>query len=341
MFASEVFLHRWLLNSECRTMDPDRADFFFVPFYAACVSTKDEKYSAEMDQLYLDIIQREDVAPYLHRKQGRDFIFLWSSECYDFLSWKEHIPRSIFLSVEGVPIECDNLDFFNEQHSEEFGASCLHCPSCFQQWKDIIIPGFVEQWSINHLMKNDRDERDLLACYHGCDSTEMTIYKYANTTVRNTLRSLDYPGLSVGKRFAIVTDYFHRIGMCHFCFVPKGLGYWSNRLFEVMFAGCIPVILSDEIDLPFGDVIDWPTISIKWPTAEFNRKPYEFVMELNRLLSYDRNKVVEMRAKLRSVRCWLNYHSEDPDCSPYLAITRALAKKKIAFPEFAGHFWSF
>eukprot|EP00397_Hematodinium_sp_SG-2012_P032103 GEMP01034149.1.p2 GENE.GEMP01034149.1~~GEMP01034149.1.p2 ORF type:complete len:265 (+),score=39.97 GEMP01034149.1:54-848(+) len=85
MFASEVFLHRWLLNSECRTMDPDRADFFFVPFYAACVSTKDEKYSAEMDQLYLDIIQREDVAPYLHRKQGRDFIFLWSSECYDFI----------------------------------------------------------------------------------------------------------------------------------------------------------------------------------------------------------------------------------------------------------------
>ena len=27
-------------------------------------------------------------------------------------------------------------------------------------------------------------------------------------------------------------EYFDRIGDCHFCFTPKGLGFWSNRLYE-------------------------------------------------------------------------------------------------------------
>ena len=67
MFASEVFLHIWLLNSECRTMDPEKADFFFVPFYSACIQMKDNKYSTEMDQQYIDFLRRDDVKHYLHR----------------------------------------------------------------------------------------------------------------------------------------------------------------------------------------------------------------------------------------------------------------------------------
>jgi len=290
-----------------------------------------------MDQLYLDILERPDVAHYLYRNDGRDFVFLWSSESFDFPSWKLHIPRAIFLSVEGVPIECDDTDFVNDGVD---GDGCEHSPSSFQHWKDIIIPGFIEEWSIQRLVSQDRDgSRPLLACYHGSDSTEMSIYKYANTSVRNTITELNYPGLSVGKRFSIVTDYFTRLGLCEFCFAPKGLGYWSNRLYEVIFAGCIPVILSDEIDLPFADFIDWPSMSFKWPTEDFNAMPYEYVRRLEVVALSQSERITKMRSQLRASRCWLNYHSEDPECSPYLAITRSLAKKKAAFPAYSGHFW--
>lgn len=36
MEGSEVLLHRWLLQSKCRTSDPEAADFFYVPFYSFC-----------------------------------------------------------------------------------------------------------------------------------------------------------------------------------------------------------------------------------------------------------------------------------------------------------------
>ncbi|THF98772.1 hypothetical protein TEA_017844 [Camellia sinensis var. sinensis] len=36
LFASEVAIHRALVNSDVRTLDPWEADFFFVPVYVSC-----------------------------------------------------------------------------------------------------------------------------------------------------------------------------------------------------------------------------------------------------------------------------------------------------------------
>lgn len=33
------------------------------------------------------------------------------------------------------------------------------------------------------------------------------------------------------------------------------------RLFEAIYAGCIPVLLSDEVELPFQDIVSWETFS--------------------------------------------------------------------------------
>eukprot|EP00746_Dinoflagellata_sp_MGD_P039729 gnl/MRDRNA2_/MRDRNA2_195943_c0_seq1.p1 gnl/MRDRNA2_/MRDRNA2_195943_c0~~gnl/MRDRNA2_/MRDRNA2_195943_c0_seq1.p1 ORF type:complete len:528 (+),score=70.77 gnl/MRDRNA2_/MRDRNA2_195943_c0_seq1:167-1585(+) len=337
MFASEVFVHRFFVHSTCRTEDPDEADFFFVPVYAACVMTKDGKLAGDMDAFYLDLVQNK--LPYYSRKGGRDHLFLWSSETYDFPGWAENVYNSIFLNVEGQPIECTDFDFFSEETAANFSASCKHCKDCFQPWKDFIIPGFVEKWSIDIMSKLNRphQDRQYLACYHGADSGVMKIYQYANTSVRNELQNLaGSPGTSIGPRMSIVTDYFDRIGQCHFCFVPKGLGYWSNRLYEVMFAGCIPVILSDGIELPFADFVKWESFSVKWPMAEVGS---ELLLYLDGILAAKPEFVQGLHDAVRANRCWFNYLSEDPECSPYLGILKMLDKRKQAFPRYAGKYW--
>ena len=55
-------------------------------------------------------------------------------------------------------------------------------------------------------------------------------------------------GVSVG---GFVEDYFELKGRSRFCLVPGGTSPWTNHLYESFFAGCIPVILSDEYEVAF------------------------------------------------------------------------------------------
>eukprot|EP00927_Polykrikos_kofoidii_P048240 TRINITY_DN4245_c0_g1_i1.p1 TRINITY_DN4245_c0_g1~~TRINITY_DN4245_c0_g1_i1.p1 ORF type:complete len:607 (+),score=83.92 TRINITY_DN4245_c0_g1_i1:92-1912(+) len=343
MFASEVFVHRYLLNSECRTENPEEADLFFVPVYAACVMTKEHITSAEMDEFYTALVR--DSLPYYRRREGMDHVFLWSSEVYDFPSWSKHIHNSVFLSVEAQPLDCSDFAFFSEGRMRaslpvhEDGI-CPHCASCFQPWKDALIPGFVEKWSVRKMGAFDLPaaQRRYTACYYGADSDYIPIYAKVNATVRNVLQELrGMPGVGIGHRLPIITEYFERIGQCHFCFVPKGLGFWSNRLYEVLFAGCIPVLLSDGIGLPFDEKLDWTSFSLKWPMEEVGPG---LVHHLEWLLNERPDFVDKLRDNLRQKRCWFDYNSENPECSPYLAILHELLKRKRNAPFWWGRAWS-
>jgi len=39
----------------------------------------------------------------------------------------------------------------------------------------------------------------------------------------------------------------------------------------------VPVILSDEVELPFQNVIDYSEISIKWPSSSIGPELFEYL----------------------------------------------------------------
>merc|ERR1719284_1287145 len=53
-----------------------------------------------------------------------------------------------------------------------------------------------------------------------------------------------------------------------FCFVPRGKSAWSSRFFQTFFAGCIPVLLNDNYEPPFGEILDVTKVALKWPMED-------------------------------------------------------------------------
>jgi hypothetical protein len=169
-----------------------------------------------------------------------------------FRSWREVIPESIFLTPETW--------LFNDfPHIVE---------PCFNTWKDIAIPGYLHRHEIISLTSRARPlaERQHLAVFLGrTDPSRGAHPTEGGMDVRGALRELYKSGkIFVGQNLSI-PDMHGVMGNAKFCFVPKGKSAWSLRLYEALFAGCVPVVLSDHWELPFEEFLDLSKFIIKWP----------------------------------------------------------------------------
>ena len=114
-------------------------------------------------------------------------------------------------------------------------------------------------------------EKRLLASFRGA----------ASHPVRAELAKLDRPGSIVveltsdrqhvgvidAENEVAEDDYVRLLRDSIFAFVPRGDYEFSYRLLEVMSFGCIPVVISDGLLLPFDRIIDWRKCSLTVPEA--------------------------------------------------------------------------
>jgi putative beta-1,4-xylosyltransferase IRX10 len=96
--------------------------------------------------------------------------------------------------------------------------------------------------------------------------------------------------------FDISTDhpatYYQDLQRAVFCLCPLGWAPWSPRLVEAVVFGCVPVIVADDIVLPFADAIPWEEIGVFVAEEDVPRLdtiltsiPPEVVLRKQRLLA--------------------------------------------------------
>ncbi|KAK3271896.1 hypothetical protein CYMTET_19782 [Cymbomonas tetramitiformis] len=206
----------------------------------------------------------------------------------------------------------------------------------FNTWKDIVIPGL------------EADET-----YHGGKLRQMdvprTIFAFFKGTIRNREGPSYSRGIRIkmrdafeGERDVIFSEvkpgcnhkcYAEQMRQSIFCLCPRGWSPWTLRAYQAMMAGCIPVILADEIEFPFESTLDWSRLTVK--IAE---RDSEKTLEILRAISTE-----EIQAKQEAItQVWrmVSYPIPSRPDDAFHSILRELGRKRRLMKASPSVFWT-
>jgi hypothetical protein len=271
------------------TLNPEEADFFFIPFLGAryltfcwyTLSRRDD--DCEVDAKYffpmMNYIQQK--LPFWNRSMGWDHIMVHPMDRTDtYYKLPELMRNATYLTTIG--------------DKRLIGSKLLGA----RRNKNIVIPSatnILNQAKIDPLKYLNEDgrpkntKRDIFAIFGG-------IYEDVKPTEDYSagIRSLfkggfdKSPGykLSAGWGFE---EYATLLSRSRYGLAPMGWTLDTTRLWEYLAFGVVPVIISDGIVEPFEDDIDWNSFSIRIPRKEAHRMdeilraiPFEKYQELQR-----------------------------------------------------------
>ncbi|KAG2544189.1 probable glucuronosyltransferase Os03g0107900 [Panicum virgatum] len=269
LFAAEVAVHEALLAYAGRAPRPEDADLFFVPVYVSCNFSTPNGFpslSHARGLLAEAVHLLRTQMPYWNRSAGADHVFVAS---HDF--------GACFHPMEDVAI-ADGIPEFLKRSIllQTFGVQGHHV--C-QEVEHVVIPPHVPPEVAHELPEPKKVRRDIFAFFRG----KMEVHpknisgRFYSKKVRTEL--LQHYGRNrkfylKRKRF---DNYQSEMARSLFCLCPLGWAPWSPRLVESVLLGCIPVIIADNIRLPFPSVLRWPEISLQ--VAEKDIASLEMVLD--------------------------------------------------------------
>jgi len=243
------------------------------------------------NDLYLEDIEwLRRAGPWFDRRGGADHVWIFPSGRVTsiFPDWRAQIGAGLFLTPEG-----DARTGLVQPHD-----------------KDIVIPGYRNTSHITEALlargpETDSAARPTLIFFRGSTTSGRPGEANYSEGVRQRLKgALDrfvppahlnptrampsMPRLAGPEQeFTIFStdtvplqQYLREMSLSDFCLVPMGSTSWTLRLYDALFLGCVPVVLSDHIALPFEERIDWSKLVIKWPQADAERLP-SFLLSLS------------------------------------------------------------
>ncbi|KAH9607624.1 hypothetical protein KSS87_014134 [Heliosperma pusillum] len=256
LFASEVAIHKALLESDVRTFDPNEANYYFVPVYVSCNFSTINGFPAigHARTLISSAIELISSAfPYWNRTRGSDHVFVAS---HDF--------GACFHTLEDVAVSDGIPNILKKSIIlQTFGVKYKH--PC-QEVNHVVIPPYIPQESIQSTLKKWplNGPRDIFAFFRG--KMELNPKNVSCRFYSKAVRTQIWRKYNNNPRFYLKRNryagYQSEIARSIFCLCPLGWAPWSPRLVESVALGCIPVIIADGIQLPYEEVIPWAEISL-------------------------------------------------------------------------------
>ena len=108
-----------------------------------------------------------------------------------------------------------------------------------------------------------------------------------------------------------------------FCLNIAGDTPSSNRLFDAIISHCVPIIISDDIELPFEDIIDYSEFCIFVRNADAVKEKYL----ANLIRGIGKEEWTRMWKKLQEVEKFFEFRYPSRDNDAVQMIWRSIAHK--------------
>eukprot|EP00039_Didymoeca_costata_P019384 m.337322 g.337322 ORF g.337322 m.337322 type:complete len:550 (+) comp18101_c0_seq1:164-1813(+) len=258
-------LHQRFLDSPNRVMDGELADLYYVPVYTGCYRTvvgtelQTDAYSATYKFISdaVDLIKKN--YPYWERSQGRDHVWLF---LYDYGVCLEYGRPNA--KLRRIPSGLENSILI------QYLGDITPGMECFSTWKDVVIPAFVNNPKIlagRGGVTIDPASRHTFAYFRGSIRWKLSKWHTAEMNYSNGVREIINRTYYNDDLFELhqgaSPNYIEEMQSSVFCLAPLGYALWNFRLYESVLLGCIPVIIADNIELPYESVIDYRQFTVK------------------------------------------------------------------------------
>ncbi|KAL2921428.1 putative arabinosyltransferase ARAD1 [Bienertia sinuspersici] len=230
-----------LLKNVIRVHKQDEADLFYIPFFTTISYFLMDKL--EWKPLYREVLKWVTDQPAWKRSGGRDHI-LPVHHPWSFKSVRRHMKTAIWLLPD--------MDSTGNWYK----------PGQVYLEKDVILPyvSNVDFCGTDCLRENE-SKRSTLLFFRG------RLKRNAGGKIRSQLVA-ELSGVdgvvieegTAGEAGKAAAQNGMRTSL--FCLSPAGDTPSSARLFDAIVSGCIPVIVSDELELPFEGIIDYRKIAV-------------------------------------------------------------------------------
>ncbi|KAI6704795.1 hypothetical protein NL676_007757 [Syzygium grande] len=266
-----------------RVTDPEEADLFYLPVFSSLSLIVNQGRPPGTDPAYSDEEMQEELVKWLEgqaywkRNSGRDHVIIAQD------------PNALYRVVDLIKNAILLVSDFGRLKPDQ--ASLV---------KDVILPyshrintyngdiGIEKRKTLlffmgNRFRKEGGKIRDLL--FQLLEDEEDVVMKHGAQS-RESRRAASQ-GMHTSK----------------FCLNPAGDTPSACRLFDAIVSLCVPVIVSDSIELPFEDVIDYRKIAIFVDTASSLKRG--FLVKLLRQVPTER--ILEYQQEIKEVKRFFEY----------------------------------
>lgn len=230
-YASESYFKKVLMMSHFVTKDPSNADLFFLPFSIARLRHDPRvQINGIKDFIKSYIFNISHEYPYWNLTNGADHFYV---ACHSIGRFA--MEKVIDVKIKAIQVVCSSSYFI----------------SAYIPHKDASLPQIWPRIGGNQKFAPYKSKR--LGFFAGS----------LNSPVREKLLEWWGNDSDIFVHFGrLDRSYAEELLNSKFCLHVKGYEVNTARIVDALFYGCVPVIIANNYDLPFADILDWKHFSV-------------------------------------------------------------------------------